>query len=194
MPLFTRMFFDMFRFQDNFEASASVAVDAIAARDMAVDGLSSEYSPQETLAVLYQRDETGHQRCKTVKGGGEATWPPNLSVPFPFYFIYDTYLIPSTLFTGKRCLLQVNCPSMYVYHSCLVVVSLAHCKQIQSFKKAPAGAHMESGASREAHALTRQMLCDPFQATHVIELKGEDAQCMIDFLDTVSLFFFSKSL
>lgn len=48
---------------------------------------------------------------------------------------------------------------------------------------------MESGGSRKAHVLIGQILCNISQTTRVMELSGEDAQCMVDFLDTVSPFF-----
>lgn len=45
---------------------------------MTVDELSSTYTVAESLAVMQQRDVTGRRCHKTLKGRGEAVWPPTL--------------------------------------------------------------------------------------------------------------------
>ncbi|KXN86541.1 Transcriptional enhancer factor TEF-5 [Leucoagaricus sp. SymC.cos] len=45
---------------------------------MTVDDLSSNRTAEESLAVIHQRAATGRRCHKTLKGGGEAVWPPNL--------------------------------------------------------------------------------------------------------------------
>ncbi|KXN86056.1 Transcriptional enhancer factor TEF-5 [Leucoagaricus sp. SymC.cos] len=71
------MFLNSFQVQGNFEATGSTA-DTITTQTMTVDDLSSSYTAEESLAVIYQRDATGRRCHKTLKGGGEAVWPPNL--------------------------------------------------------------------------------------------------------------------
>lgn len=71
------MSLNTFQVQGNFEANGSTS-DTITTQTMTVDDLSSTYSAEESLAVLYQRDATGRRCHKTLKGGGEAVWPPNL--------------------------------------------------------------------------------------------------------------------
>jgi hypothetical protein len=71
------MFLNSFQVQGNFESTGSTA-DTITTQTMTIDDLSSTYTAAESLAVIYQRDATGRRCHKTVKGGGEAVWPPNL--------------------------------------------------------------------------------------------------------------------
>lgn len=68
-----------FQVQGDFESTGSTA-DTITTQTMTVDDLSSTYTPQQSLAVLYQKDATGRRCHKTLRGGGEAVWPPNLYV------------------------------------------------------------------------------------------------------------------
>ncbi|KAJ3566089.1 hypothetical protein NP233_g7228 [Leucocoprinus birnbaumii] len=71
------MYLNSFQVRGNFEASGSTA-HTITTQTMTVDDLSSTYSAEESIAVMHQRDATGRRCHKTLKGGGEAVWPPNL--------------------------------------------------------------------------------------------------------------------
>jgi hypothetical protein len=68
-----------FQVQGNFESHGSTADDVLT-QTMTVDDLSSTYTVEESKAVLHQKDATGRRCHKTLKGGGEAVWPPNLYV------------------------------------------------------------------------------------------------------------------
>ncbi|KAF5348168.1 hypothetical protein D9756_010731 [Leucocoprinus leucothites] len=71
------MHLSTFQARGNFKASGSTAGTA-ATLIMAIDDLSSSYTAEESLAVVNQQDATGRRCHKTLKGVGEAVWPPNL--------------------------------------------------------------------------------------------------------------------
>ncbi|KAF9450075.1 hypothetical protein P691DRAFT_811215 [Macrolepiota fuliginosa MF-IS2] len=71
------MYLHTFQVYGNFEAKGSTA-DTVTIQTMTVDDLASTYTAAQSLAVLYQRDATGRRCHKTLRGRGEAVWPPNL--------------------------------------------------------------------------------------------------------------------
>jgi len=76
---FPTMYFGSFQVQGNFEANGSTA-DTVTTQTLTIDDLSATYTPEQSLAVINQRDVTGRRCHKTLKGGGEAVWPPSLYV------------------------------------------------------------------------------------------------------------------
>lgn len=74
---FPTMYFGSFQVQGNFEANGSTA-DTVTTQTLTIDDLSATYTPEQSLAVINQRDVTGRRCHKTLKGGGEAVWPPSL--------------------------------------------------------------------------------------------------------------------
>ncbi|KAJ3564658.1 hypothetical protein NP233_g8153 [Leucocoprinus birnbaumii] len=71
------MYLNNFQVQGDFESRGSTA-DTITTQKMTIDELSLTYSAEESFAVIQQRDATGCRCNKTIKGRGEAVWPPSL--------------------------------------------------------------------------------------------------------------------
>ncbi|KAF7771584.1 transcriptional regulator family: TEA/ATTS [Agaricus bisporus var. burnettii] len=86
-----------FQVHGDFESTGSTA-ETITTQTMTVDDLSSTYTPQQSLAVVCQQDATGRRCHKTLRGGGEAVWPPNLEAALisGLQAYSDRYQLPTT--------------------------------------------------------------------------------------------------